>query len=214
MASPSLNPKNKERNTSMKPLLLLSLVVIFSSSLTLHPHAALQPKPDVTNVPRISRPEDYREWVYLSSGLGMDYRSVGKGSGIFTNVFVQPSAYRAFVKSGAWPDGATFVVEQRMSSASGSINRAGRFQDALVGIGLELKDSRRYPEAWAYFSFGPNDKEAPVSPVSECWQCHHDHAAVEHTFVQFYPTLKPIALRRRTYRNPDERPATPDDGER
>jgi len=24
-------------------------------------------------------------------------------------------------------------------------------------------------------------------------QCHEDHAAVEHTFVQFYPTLKQVA---------------------
>lgn len=27
-----------------------------------------------------------------------------------------------------------------------------------------------------------------------CFQCHEDHAAVEHSFVQFYPTLKPIAM--------------------
>ena len=33
-----------------------------------------------------------------------------------------------------------------------------------------------------------------------CWQSHEDHAAVDHTFVQFYPTLKPIAQKFDTYK--------------
>jgi hypothetical protein len=32
-----------------------------------------------------------------------------------------------------------------------------------------------------------------------CWSCHEEHAAVEHTFVQFYPTLKPVAKKFGTY---------------
>jgi hypothetical protein len=32
-----------------------------------------------------------------------------------------------------------------------------------------------------------------------CWSCHDDHAAVEHTFVQFYPTLKVVAKKFGTY---------------
>jgi hypothetical protein len=27
----------------------------------------------------------------------------------------------------------------------------------------------------------------------ECYTCHADHAAVDTTFVQFYPTLLPVA---------------------
>ena len=30
-------------------------------------------------------------------------------------------------------------------------------------------------------------------------QCHDAHAAVEHTFVQFYPMLKPVAKKFGTY---------------
>ena len=33
-----------------------------------------------------------------------------------------------------------------------------------------------------------------------CWQSHEDHAAVDHTFVQFYPSLKPIAQKFDTYK--------------
>ena len=31
------------------------------------------------------------------------------------------------------------------------------------------------------------------------WSCHDAHAAVEHTFVQFYPTLKVVAKKFGTY---------------
>jgi hypothetical protein len=34
------------------------------------------------------RPEGYREWVYLSSGLGMNYNPTAGGPERFTNVFV------------------------------------------------------------------------------------------------------------------------------
>ena len=44
------------------------------------------------------RPADYREWVYLTSGLGMTYGPAG-GNGAparFDNVFVNRESYRNF----------------------------------------------------------------------------------------------------------------------
>jgi hypothetical protein len=36
-------------------------------------------------------------------------------------------------------------------------------------------------------------------PMSEdCYACHRDHAAVDTTFVQFYPTLLPLATQKGT----------------
>jgi hypothetical protein len=37
-------------------------------------------------------------------------------------------------------------------------------------------------------------------PRNDCWSCHEAHAAVEHTFVQFYPTLRVIAKQYSTYK--------------
>ena len=48
------------------------------------------------------RPDGYREWIYLSSGLGMSYNPSAMGSELFTNVFVAPWAYREFVATGKW----------------------------------------------------------------------------------------------------------------
>ena len=70
----------------------------------------------------------------------------------------------------------------------------GHFQTDLMGLAVEVKDSTRNPETWAYYAFGEDNKTSEAMPKGNpCWQCHDAHAAVEHTLVQFYPTLKPVA---------------------
>jgi len=153
---------------------------------------------------QLVRPEGYREWIYLSSGLGMNYSASAMGPELFTNVFVAPWAYREFVATGKWPEKSIFVVEDRSAQTKGSINKTGHFQTDRVGIAVEVKDSARFPDKWAYFGFGNDDKTSAAAPKTACWQCHEDNAAVEHSFVQFYPTLKPIAQKFGTYRQQAE----------
>jgi hypothetical protein len=38
-----------------------------------------------------------------------------------------------------------------------------------------------------------------------CWSCHDLHATVEHTFVQLYLTLKPVAKNVGTYNETREK---------
>jgi hypothetical protein len=149
------------------------------------------------------RPQNYRDWIFLSSGLGMNY-AAGSGE-MFTNVFVPEWSYRRFLATGKWPDKSIFVVEERRSENKGSINKTGHFQADFVGMGVEVKDESRFPDKWAYFNFSADTKTAPARPKAACWQCHNDNAAVEHTFVQFYPTLKEVAMKFGTYREPADR---------
>jgi hypothetical protein len=153
---------------------------------------------------KLARPDGYREWIYLSSGLGMNYSAMAMGPELFTNVFAVPWAYREFVATGKWPEKSMFVVEDRSAQTKGSINQTGRFQTEFEGMAVEVKDSARFPDTWAYFGFGVDSKTAEANPKAACWQCHEDHAAVEHTFVQFYPTLKPTAEKFGTYRKERE----------
>ena len=37
-----------------------------------------------------------------------------------------------------------------------------------------------------------------IPQSADCYSCHTDHAAVDTTFVQFYPTLLPIAIAKGT----------------
>jgi hypothetical protein len=60
-----------------------------------------------------------------------------------------------------------------------------------------VKDSAKL-QGWAFFGF-ENDKPAKMTPrTADCYSCHADHAAVDNTFVQFYPTLLPIATAKGT----------------
>ena len=72
--------------------------------------------PEFTADGKLVKPKDYREWIYLSSGLGMTYSEQGatpNPNPNFDNVFVEPSAYRKFVETGRWPDKTVFVLEIR-----------------------------------------------------------------------------------------------------
>jgi hypothetical protein len=145
---------------------------------------------------RLERPANYREWIWLSSGVGMSYLPAAQASAdpAFDNVFVTPAAYRAFLQTGKWPDQTMFVLEVRASQSKGSINQSGHFQGALMGIEAEVKDERRFPGKWAFFGFQGGADSAAAFPKSErCYSCHAQNGAVDNTFVQFYPTLLEIA---------------------
>lgn len=161
--------------------------------------------PRYTSGTSLVRPADYREWPFLGAGLGMTYQPPA-GTQVapqFTNVFVNPASYRSFMQNGVWPDQTIFVLEIRNSGSEASINNAGRFQTELAAIEAEVKDSR-FADGWAYFNFGTaksmTDVAAPLSGrnVASCIECHTKHAAVERTFVQFYPTLLEVARRKGT----------------
>ena len=175
-------------------LALICAAAIGLNSQTAPPASAPQFTPDG----KVVLPKDYREWVFLSAGIGMTYGTPDAArQQNFDDVFVNPAAYRAFLQTGHWPDHTMFVIEQRAASSKGTVNKGsvGRYQSDLIGIGAEVKDRSRAPEGeWAYFSFGTNSDRAPVLPkTAACYSCHSQNAAVENTFVQFYPTLLPVA---------------------
>ena len=146
-------------------------------------------------------PKDYREWVYLSSGLGMTYgpaAQAAQGDPMFDNVFVNRTAYMAFVESGRWPDKTILILEIRRAAGKGSINNGGHYQADTLSVEAAVKDESRFPQKWAYFGFGQGDKATPLPASSGCNSCHSQNAAVENTFVQFYPTLLEIATRKGT----------------
>jgi hypothetical protein len=157
-------------------------------------------KPQYDEKGRLMRPADYREWMFLSAGYGMNYSPDPGSHEMFTNVFVQRWSYDEFVKSGKWPEQTMFVIDERDAASRSSINQKGHYQTDLMGLAVEVKDSSHNPDKWAYYGFNENGQTAEAMPHGNpCWSCHDAHAAVEHTFVQFYPTLKPIAKKFGTY---------------
>jgi hypothetical protein len=165
-----------------------------------------------TTTGAVKRPTDYREWVYVTSGLGMSYAPEAQAAAapppgttgrppVFDNVFVNRQSYRTFLESGRWPDGTMFILELRRGERHVSIDTGGQTQGAVVGIEAAVKDTTRYAATggWGYFGFGPAnapvESAMPNPPTASCYSCHTTHTAVENTFVQFYPTLFDVAKR-------------------
>ena len=184
------------RTTLRLPLAVLVLAAAF----TLTAQTASD-GPQFTPDGQLTLPKDYRQWVFLSSGLGMTYgpaASADPAHPMFDNVFVNPSSYRAFLETGHWPDRTMFILEVRGATEHGSINNAGHYQGEIVAIEAEVKDEKRFPQKFAYFGFDGKDKATALGANSSCNACHGQNAAVENTFVQFYPTLLDIAKRKGT----------------
>ena len=89
-----------------------------------------------------------------------------------------------------------FILEIRRSHGKGSINNGGHYQSEIVSVEAAVKDERRFPQKWAYFGFGRGERRTAAPATSSCNSCHSQNAAVENTFVQFYPTLLEIADRK------------------
>jgi hypothetical protein len=143
-------------------------------------------------------PADYRTWTYVTTGFGMAYRPMNMGAA-FDNVFVNPEAYKAFLETGSWPEGTELVLEVRVPEQKGALLKAGHFQGAVADTEIHVKDSKRFKGGWAFFAFPDQSKPAEMIPTTEdCYACHQSHAAVDTTFVQFYPTLLPVAVQKKT----------------
>ena len=197
----------EEENIIMRYWLLLTLSLMLLVALSLVPYSARpsivqaappsQPdSPSFTADGKLEFPANYREWIYLTSGLNMSYspRVQGMaGHDMFDNVFVNPSAYKAFLETGTWPDQTMLVLEVRGAGSNASINKSGHFQTTDdMGHEVHLKD-KRVPGGWAFYGFDETKPTTPFRHEMACYSCHEQHGAVDTTFVQFYPTLIKLA---------------------
>jgi hypothetical protein len=160
---------------------------------------APQPAAGFTADGKMEFPKDYRTWVYLSSGMDMAYVEGGGGQmHMFDNVFVDPAAYAAFQRTGTWPDKTVLVLEIRGAEAHASIDKAGRSQGGRMAVEVHVKDTARFKGGWGFFGFNGEKPAGLIPQAAACYACHQDHAAVDTTFVQFYPTLLPVSTAKGT----------------
>jgi hypothetical protein len=194
----------ESRGAILGRMMSKTAVLLFSlfSAMVLLPAAAFHRSatpagsgPEYTGDAQLRFPEHYRDWVYLTTGFDMSYNpAMRMGHDMFDNVFVNPEAYKAFVETGTWPDKTILVLEARGAQSKGSINQQGSYQGTeVMAVEVHVKDEAHFPGKWAFFGFD-DGKTAKMIPASaDCYTCHAAHAAVDTTFVQFYPTLLPIA---------------------
>src|SRR2546423_5614184 len=85
-----------------------ALAALLTAGLAVAAESGTASDPQFTSDNQLIRPANYREWIYLTSGLGMNYGPLtnvtSNPNPMFDNVFVHPAAYKQFVQTGKWPD--------------------------------------------------------------------------------------------------------------
>lgn len=181
-------------------LLLLVLAVPQAGPLISSPATPPNDAPGYTADGQLKFPAEYREWVFLTSGIDMSYnpQPAAASHSMFDNVFVNPSAYRAFLQTGTWPDRTMLVLESRGAEGNNSINKRGHTQSPeVMGLEVHVKDAS-LEGGWGFYAFDNKVSAKLIPKTATCYTCHEQHAAVDTTFVQFYPTLLELARSKRT----------------
>jgi hypothetical protein len=159
--------------------------------------------PKWTSKGELMLPKDFHNWVYLGSPLTPNALNDGKaGFPEYHNVYVQPEAFRAYRKTGVWPEGTIMLKELQLTQAGtnpdgSSVEPSGRgyFPGALNGIDISVKDSKRFKDTngWGFFNFThhapPYPKSAAATPKEACAGCHIANATKDMVFSKFYEPI-------------------------
>jgi hypothetical protein len=183
--------------------LTIGLMLLYSGAQSATPPAQAN-SPAYTSDGKLLLPENYRDWVFLTSSFDMSYAAgMQMDHHMLDNVFVNKDSYQSFLATGTWPDKTVLVKENRMAPSEGSINKGGNYQSTeIMSIEIHVKDEARFPGKWGFFALGAAKEPASLIPqAASCYSCHAAHAAVDTTFVQFYPTLLSVAQAKGTLSN-------------
>lgn len=144
------------------------------------------------------RPEGYREWVFVGASIGLNYMpnpapSSENSRQDYKNIYINPAAYHEFVRSGTFPEGTMMILEVATGAVKNEPGLQGSYASKYIALEASVKDSKRFPGGWAYFSFtdasGKSLAKATPFPDGSCLSCHQKKAATDHVFTQFYPVL-------------------------
>lgn len=153
---------------------------------------------------KLLRPTGFEKWVVVGTSIGLGYSDGDKpdpnNPGTFHNVYLQPEAFDHYVATGEFPEQSVFIVTNNRSQPAktkGPVSRTGFVAAPTSGLEIAIKDSKKYPEGWAYFMF--HDKPGKSNPAvrtaeqafdrKDCFDCHAEHAAKDNVFTQFYSVL-------------------------
>lgn len=177
---------------------LLTIVVIAVFAQFAVANAADFAKPTFDDKGRLNRPDiSYREWVYIGTPLTPnDLNPPEAPFPEFHNVYIHPSDFHHWKRTGKFPDGTVIIKELTSVGSKQAVSGAGYFMGEFTGLEATVKDSTRFkdePGYWAYFTFGhsyPLADTAEAFPAAACNGCHEASAADDFVFTQYYPVLR------------------------
>ena len=126
--------------------------------------------PRFTEKGDLVKPAGWETWVMVGSSTGLSYTATlpppaGAAPGMFHNVYVQPWAYRAFMKDRAFPESTMFVLSFYEASRKSTPARAGFYEgDRMGGLEVHVKVSGRDKSGWAFYALGDSAATGPLIP--------------------------------------------------
>lgn len=158
--------------------------------------------PKWTSGGELKLPTDYHTWVFLGSPLTPNALNNGQaGFPEYHNVYIHPEAYKAYRKTGQFPEGTILLKELQLTMPAthddGSrVEASGRgyFPGTRNGIDISVKDSKRFNDTngWGFFNFGhhapPYARTAAAAPKNACASCHMANAT-NMVFTKFYTPI-------------------------
>lgn len=173
---------------------LLATLPFLESRSSARPDVSSMPLPQFDATGALLRPINFEHWTFVGSNIGMSYSDGhAQGPGEFHNVYTQPEAFDTYRSTGKFPEKTSFLLVVYQPAQKASINKGGYFEGEMTGLAVSVKDSSRFKEGWAYFSFGEGGdiaETAKALPAPMCFSCHDQHADDDHVFVQFHTVLR------------------------
>lgn len=160
--------------------------------------------PEYDSDGKLLRPAGYEKWVVVGTSIGLGYSDGDKkdpnNPGTFHNVYLQPEAFDHYVQTGKFPEQTMFIVTNNSSQPAktkGQVSRIGFVAAPTSGLEIAIKDSKKYPDTWAYFMFHDKGDQTDQKVRSaekahdrkSCYDCHAEHGEVDNVFTQFYSVL-------------------------
>lgn len=140
-------------------------------------------------------PKDYREWIFVGAPVTPNDMNEGKAAfPEFHNVYIDPTSWNHWKKTGQFRDGTVIVKESVGVGTKEAPSGHGYFPGEYNGIAAMVKDSKRYPDRpgnWAFFGFESYEaKNGAIQADEACAACHKENAAQDMVFIQYYPVLR------------------------
>jgi len=152
--------------------------------------AVRQPRYDERG--RLIKPTDTDRWVFLGSGLNLNYTDGAQGGAdFFTTTYMEPSAYQAFVDTGVFPEGTMTALVGYRAGSGAPPAKSGKYLGERALFEMSVKDSTKNPkDVWTYYGFRGDATLGEAHPTERCQSCHVKNAQTDLVFTQFYPNLR------------------------
>lgn len=129
-------------------------------------------------------PANYRNWVIVApDALGLPKHS---HKHVASKLYVEPSSYERFAKTGAWPNKTVIVMELLTNKP------AAKGECDVMGLEAAVKDEAGFPETWSYYGIVYDRKDSAPQPVMEPASCVDCDNPQDSVLTMAFPTLRAV----------------------